>query len=544
MRLCLLILSLLMLKGVLSQSLSHIWPKESMTFTSRPEYFHWNKDGESNQYQLLLSQDSTFNTSNTSIFTTQNDSIEMNNNLSAGLWYWKVIPQNLPPLSHQEISTFIVIDPLSINSLKIWLKPDTGVIQNNGLVEVWQDYTGNNDLFQITNSSKPTLENNVINNLPSIYFDGNDILNTGNLELNDIEIFVLFKGENTSNKIFGFGGWGYFDEISTSNRQLLFLSGGNYQYYLSANEVNKFQIHNFGYSNGKASDPSGFLFKNQISITKGVGVGGNSNEISNLKLGTFTGHVAEVLVFDTIIDSVSRNNITKYLFDKYAPRVNLGPDITIDYGYCDTVIVSNTKFESYLWSNGSTDSSMIINEPGEYWLEGIDIFGRSTYDTIIINRPPFNDLFVENQIVCFNETGSINANIPNGNYSFQQWSDGNTNPTRILNQNESISYTVIDNLGCIGESNTAIVSIDYSLQNISLGFDTSLCSGNAIQLVQDTSVISNWFLNTQDTTTTLSIDTSGIYILDVSNINGCQNSDTIEVTVIGTAPSLSYSIEN
>ena len=30
----------------------------------------------------------------------------------------------------------------------------------------------------------------------------------------------------------------------------------------------------------------------------------------------------------------------------------------------------------------------------------------------------------------------------------------------------------------------------------------------------------------------------------MSNDNGCENSDTIEVTVIGTAPSLSYSIEN
>ncbi len=63
-------------------------------------------------------------------------------------------------------------------------------------------------------------------------------------------------------------------------------------------------------------------------------------------------------------------------------------------------------------------------------------------------------------------------------------------------------------------------------------------------MIQDTSVISNWLWNTQDTTSNLNIDTSGIYILDVTNDNGCQNSDTIEVTVIGTAPSLSYSIEN
>ena len=91
------------------------------------------------------------------------------------------------------------------------------------------------------------------------------------------------------------------------------------------------------------------------------------------------------------------------------------------------------------------------------------------------------------------------------------------NPTRILNQNESISFTVIDSLGCTGSSNTAVVSIDNSLEFISLGMDTSLCSGNSIQLIQSSTNITNWLWNTQDTTSNISIDTSGIYILDVTN---------------------------
>ena len=88
------------------------------------------------------------------------------------------------------------------------------------------------------------------------------------------------------------------------------------------------------------------------------------------------------------------------------------------------------------------------------------------------------------------------------------------------------------------------MTIDNSLENISLGLDTSLCSGNTIELLQDTSVISNYSWNTGNSNPNQIVDTSGVYILDIINENGCENTDTIEVTVIGTAPTLSYSIEN
>ena len=250
----------------------------------------------------------------------------------------------------------------------------------------------------------------------------------------------------------------------------------------------------------------------------------------------------ELVLFGKALDTIETDEIKLDLANKYAPTVDLGSDIIIDYGFCDISFSSPYYYTSYLWSNGSTDSTIVINEPGFYWLEGVDIFGRTSRDTIEVIRPPYDEIELQNQLVCFNEPDTITVNLPQGNYTFEQWSDGNTNPVRILNQNESISYSVSDSSGCLRTSNTATITIDNSLEHISLGLDTNLCSGNSIELIQTSNDILNWLWNTQDTTTSIEINLSGIYDLHVTNTNGCQNSDTIEVTIIGEAPTLSYSI--
>ena len=260
---------------------------------------------------------------------------------------------------------------------------------------------------------------------------------------------------------------------------------------------NRFKIHNLSVSNGSAASVNTFLKINNTIAPKGGAYPSNGFILNQIQLGVFTGEIVEFLITDSLNP---QNNIlvNSYLMDKYAPYVNIGKDIIVDYGFCDTTISSPSYYLSYLWSTGSTDSSISVNEPGIYWLETIDIFGRTSRDTLIVYRPPFDGLDLQNQIVCFNRPDTITANIPVGNYTFDQWSDGNTNPTRILFQNESISYNVLDSLGCMRTSNTATISIDNSLENITLGLDTSLCSGNSDSIDSRYFGNSNYLWNTRN----------------------------------------------
>ena len=76
-----------------------------------------------------------------------------------------------------------------------------------------------------------------------------------------------------------------------------------------------------------------------------------------------------------------------YLMNKYAPPVSLGPDTTIAHGFCPYTLYAGPRFTSYLWSTGSTADSIVVNESGDYWVEVVDIFGRTSRDTIHVQYP-------------------------------------------------------------------------------------------------------------------------------------------------------------
>ena len=452
----------------------------------------------------------------------------------------------------------ILTDP----NLKIWLIADSAVVDSNGLVSLCKDLSGNNyDFFMNTVARKPILaQSNYFSNHSVLSFDGVDdfLYNSliDNINSEDMMVFILSSGLPQGNVRSGL-----FCVNGISNGLTMARSiGGNKFFRVWVNL-------SAGLNTGSQSAPSTYSprilsYKREVGVNSkiylnGIQKGSNSSSVYN---GSFTngparigyapgyqffkGSIAEIIIYNRILSESEQQEVEQYLMNKYAPPIDFGQDLTIDYGFCDTSLTSPNFYTNYLWNTGSTDPSISIDSPGEYWLEVSDIFDRVSRDTIVVTMPLRDSLVLDNEFSCFNEPLSINAFIPQGNYFFESWSDGNTNTTRILTQNEILSYSVSDTNGCIWSSNNASMTVDNSLENISLGLDASLCSGNSIQLAQDTSVISNWLWNTGNSNPSQIIDSSGIYILNLTNTNGCQNSDTIEVTIIGTAPSLAYSIEN
>ncbi|MDB4682748.1 PKD domain-containing protein [Crocinitomicaceae bacterium] len=460
---------------------------------------------------------------------------------------------------------FTIVDAQSILTdpdLKIWLIADSADADSNGRVSNWPDASGNNhDFYQNTISQQPIRSS-------SYYFSGHSVLNfdgsndyilnnlINDIHTEDLSVFIFSSGLNNSGNFSGL-----FCVNKINNGMLLTRSIGS-----SSNFRAWVKLQNKTTGNGSVPQtgylPNIFGFTRDVAnasflYLNGILKNSTSNSTFNsiftngiarigyaIGYNYFKGSIAEIIIFKKVLNESEQQEVELYLMDKYAPPVNLGSDLVIDYGFCDTSLTAPNFYKEYLWNTGSTDSSIVVDNPGLYWLETIDVFDRVSRDTIIVTMPLRDSLILDNEFSCFNEPLSINAFIPQGNYIFDSWSDGNTNPSRLLTQNETLSYTVSDSLGCNWSSNDATMTIDNSLENVGLGVDTSLCVGNSIQLEHSSSTITDYLWNTGSSSSNLVVDTSGTYILDVSNINGCQNSDTIEVTVIGTAPSLSYSIVN
>lgn len=75
------------------------------------------------------------------------------------------------------------------------------------------------------------------------------------------------------------------------------------------------------------------------------------------------------------------------------PIVNLGKDTSFCPGLSGAITISNLVSSSgaYLWNNGSTNSSLIVEESGYYWLQLTDK-GCTTSDSIWVARDCFLDI--------------------------------------------------------------------------------------------------------------------------------------------------------
>ncbi|PTB97027.1 hypothetical protein C9994_04680 [Marivirga lumbricoides] len=118
------------------------------------------------------------------------------------------------------------------------------------------------------------------------------------------------------------------------------------------------------------------------------------------------------------------------------PILNLGEDVST----CeDNEIVLEAGFPNatYRWSDGSSSSSLQVNESGIYWLE-IENNCGITRDSIKVefNKLPDFDLG-EDRTVCDLDYLRLDATVPGGTY---KWQDGSENP--IFEVRKSGTYWV------------------------------------------------------------------------------------------------------
>ncbi|PIY02206.1 MAG: hypothetical protein COZ21_15370, partial [Bacteroidetes bacterium CG_4_10_14_3_um_filter_31_20] len=64
------------------------------------------------------------------------------------------------------------------------------------------------------------------------------------------------------------------------------------------------------------------------------------------------GDIVELLVYNRNLSDSEKTFVKTYLYYKYAPPVNLGPDITAN-GFCDTTIHAGVRFTNYVWNTGN-----------------------------------------------------------------------------------------------------------------------------------------------------------------------------------------------
>ncbi|HET8574432.1 MAG TPA: PKD domain-containing protein [Edaphocola sp.] len=218
------------------------------------------------------------------------------------------------------------------------------------------------------------------------------------------------------------------------------------------------------------------------------------------------------------------------------PANNLGPDLILCSGNSATLGTGNTAAgTTYLWSDGSTGSTLVTSSAGTYYCTVTNTFGCSKADTInvTIGVNPTVDLGNDTGI-CSGSYITLNAgNQPTG--STYLWSNGSSGNSLSVNTAGSYSVAVTNASGCMA-SDTVDVTVN-ALPVVNLGADTVLCAGTITLSPGGQSAGSTYMWSDGSTGGTLMVSALGTYSVTVTTASGCTGTDAINISA-GAVPVL------
>lgn len=205
-----------------------------------------------------------------------------------------------------------------------------------------------------------------------------------------------------------------------------------------------------------------------------------------------------------------------------------GPDLGNDTTVCPGVTLlldAGTGYASYLWNDASANQTLVTTGPGIYWVEVPVGCGGTFRDSIVIsNYNPMVNLGAD-QSFCAGDSANFNAGA---GFTAYLWNTGATSSSIWVQTAGQYYVDVTDANGCPA-SDTVYVQNVYTIIPPSLGNDTSVCPGQTVML--DASPYNSYLWSTGAVSQTITVNTNGNYWVQVTDVNSCTASDTIQITI-------------
>ncbi len=194
-----------------------------------------------------------------------------------------------------------------------------------------------------------------------------------------------------------------------------------------------------------------------------------------------------------------------------------------------TVILSPGFYLSYLWSDASTDATLMVNTAGTYSVtvtDGNGCTGVASQGVIINSNPTPTITPSGSTTFCSNNSIMLDAGV----YASFIWNTSETNETITASTANTFSVTITDNNGCTGiASIITTVNIAPSI-SIAASGSTTFCNGGSVTLDAGSGFTIYTWNNTGTDQTTI-VMTGGNYIITVTDANGCTGAASLMVTV-------------
>ena len=233
---------------------------------------------------------------------------------------------------------------------------------------------------------------------------------------------------------------------------------------------------------------------------------------------------------DTIINVMPTQDMVYWL---YGPRdtvpfrlfvdttsLNLGLDSVICSG--DTIsLIANYHGFTNLWSDSSTDTSLLVNEAGTYWLVATNgSCTRTDTINIDVNYEPIFSLGNDTTI-CDSTSIILDASLLHSSYLW------NTDSTTAFIEVDTAGYYWVDVTTNYCTNRDSIYINTLNTPSVFLGNDTSLCQGDTLILNAYYNNATYLWENYLTTDSIFTVTYADKYIVNVSNDCGTTSDEII-----------------
>jgi hypothetical protein len=214
----------------------------------------------------------------------------------------------------------------------------------------------------------------------------------------------------------------------------------------------------------------------------------------------------------------------------------------------DSVVLSAPEFESYLWNNGSTTQSIVVSETGTYFLQAQNELGH-TYTSDTISVWVMNEVYLDPEVqdvLCFGDsTGAVVLNVFNETDNYQvNWSNGYSGIQQSGLGAGNYTYVYSDEFGCTFNGSVDISEAAEILLFSETSNQTTFESGSLqIMAIGGTPPIQILVNGTAMPTNPMDVD-SGVYMVTVSDANGCIYEEAITIGFVDMSSVFQFDLNN
>ena len=189
---------------------------------------------------------------------------------------------------------------------------------------------------------------------------------------------------------------------------------------------------------------------------------------------------------------------------------------------------------NYAWSSGKTEANITATSTNNYGITVTDVNGCTASDAlaVTVNPNPTVTISATGPTAVCASTGGVSLTATSSTATSYAWSSGKMTANITATSTNNYKIVVTDVNGCTASDAFAVtVNINPTVTILATGSTTVCASTGGVPLTATSSTATNYAWSSGKTTANITATSTNNYSVTVTDVNGCNASDALDVTV-------------